>query len=235
MAELQFIETPQFLGVEITEAEKEIVARELTNLATAMQTTKSVFELKLTELLTKLENRGMTEEQIINVLLDDFDNDGAIFGGLKRQLIGNAQEAAEETSSQLDAEIIYQESGQEPMRWIAVLVNTCRDCLPRHGITKSYDEWQALGLPRSGFSVCDKNCKCQLLPDSVAASYTELRKPLRHIKGKLTTVAQEKKEAGQIKNVRKYVNRKLGSINNPKEPLRKVRGLKGLYPKEPKA
>lgn len=223
MAEIEFIERFSELGIKITEPQAEIITGELAILQKSLKTTKEVFTLKAAELITNLGLRGLSEEQIINVLLDDFENDGALFGGLKRQLIGDAQSFAEVTSSELDTRIIFEESGQEPMVWLAILVNTCEDCIPRHGTTHTYEEWQALGLPATGWSVCKFHCKCQLFPASVVdQNKEELRLPLKRAKGKLTQIARDKKEKGRIKNVKKYVNRNLGTINDTKSPNRKA-------------
>ena len=216
MPEIDLIEKASELGIEITEDEADIIASEITLLESSFEATKKVFTIKLTDLITKLEARDMTEEQVINVLLDDLENDGALFGGLKRQLIGDAQESIELMESRLNAKQFAKT--KEKLTWIAVLVNTCPDCLPRHGVTKSYTEWQKIGLPRSGFSVCRSRCQCQLLPASVIdESKEELREPLRRVKGKITQIAKEK----NVVSVKRYVNRKLGSINDTKDPIRK--------------
>ena len=210
MAEIEFIENGALLGIDITDPERKIIADEIALLDESLSTTKQIFTLKATNLINQLQTRGMSDEQVINVLLEDFDNDGALFGGLKRQLIGDADNMAESLSSNLDTEILFEESGQERMTWIAILVNTCKDCIPRHGFTRTYAEWQELGLPKSGFSVCKHHCKCQLFPASVIdQNKEELRLPLKRAKGKLTQIARDKKSDGQIKNVSKYVNRNI--------------------------
>jgi len=221
MAEIKFIEKAAELGISITEAEAGIIADELAIMTAAMEVTKQVFQAKLTQLITSLESRGMSSEQVINVLLDDLENNGAIFGGLKRQLTGDAQGMIETTGSRLTTEEFEKQSGEEQGTWVAILVATCDDCLPRHGITKKWKEWESQGLPRSGFSVCKQNCQCDIFPASVVESKAELQAPLKRTKGKITQIAREKKKEGEIKSIPKYVNRKLGSVHNTKDPIRK--------------
>ncbi len=48
--------------------------------------------------------------------------------------------------------------------WNAVLSNTCPDCMNRHGHIKLRSEWEAIGLPGQGGTVCRSNCRCTLLP-----------------------------------------------------------------------
>ncbi len=220
MAEVKFIESAAKLGINITEAEGAILTDELAIMATSMEVTKQVFQLKLTNLIASLESRGMSSEQVINVLIDDLENNGAIFGGLKRQLIGDSQAMIETADSRLTVEKFEKESGEELGTWVAILVATCEDCIPRHGITKKWKEWESLGLPKSGFSVCRSKCQCDIFPASVVESKSELQAPLKRTKGKITQIAKQKKKAGEIKNVSKYVNRKLGAVHNTKDPIR---------------
>ena len=44
--------------------------------------------------------------------------------------------------------------------WRVESAKPCPDCSSRNGQVRSLAEWQAFGLPRSGFSVCNRNCKC---------------------------------------------------------------------------
>ena len=46
--------------------------------------------------------------------------------------------------------------------WRVESGNPCPDCSSRNGQRMTLPEWQAAGLPRSGFSVCGTNCKCTL-------------------------------------------------------------------------
>ena len=54
--------------------------------------------------------------------------------------------------------------------WVAVFVNTCKDCVRLAGQIKTYDEWQQSGiLPGNGNTVCGGNCKCHLAPVNTLA------------------------------------------------------------------
>jgi hypothetical protein len=63
--------------------------------------------------------------------------------------------------------------------WICALRKTCKDCLPRHGQTDSFQQWRLRGLPRTGWSVCTKNCMCMLIPAADSPGYAKLVEPLR--------------------------------------------------------
>ena len=53
-------------------------------------------------------------------------------------------------------------------RWVSVgSPNVCPDCESRIDQVLTWNEWEAEGLPASGFSVCKENCYCQLVPEDV--------------------------------------------------------------------
>lgn len=55
-----------------------------------------------------------------------------------------------------------------PLRWVAMLIKTCKSCLRRHGQEQLFDDWVAEGLPGSPALICDGNCMCVLVPVSYA-------------------------------------------------------------------
>jgi len=46
--------------------------------------------------------------------------------------------------------------------WRVESAKPCPDCSGRNGEKRSLAEWQSAGLPRSGWSLCGRNCKCIL-------------------------------------------------------------------------
>ena len=60
-------------------------------------------------------------------------------------------------------------------RWVAVLVNTCPDCLERHNKVRLWADWEADGLPRTGATVCKENCKCVLIPTEATETAPVMR------------------------------------------------------------
>lgn len=218
MAEINFFEDlNQFIiGLELDES----VATELTLFAKNMISSSDVFKIKAKALIDDLKTRNVSEEEIINILLDDFDNDGELFGGLKRGLKKNSTSMLQNIDNSATQQAWLEEGFDEPETWVAVLVATCQDCFPRHGVTLPHSVWIQRGLPASGFSVCKQNCQCQLFPRSVVDSKSELQEPLKRVRGPIREIARKKKKEGRIKNINKYVKRKLGSINDTKDPIR---------------
>ena len=105
---------------------------------------------------------GTAKDIIKKELLQDLESQGRIFGeflsGMKATAKGNTNRMRDIAEvSELGIEDIK-------YRWVAVLINTCPDCIKRHNKTATWQEWEAQGLPRTGATVCREHCKCMLLP-----------------------------------------------------------------------
>lgn len=48
--------------------------------------------------------------------------------------------------------------------WVARLRRSCRSCEERHGQLFALDQWEAVGKPGDGTTLCGMNCECSLLP-----------------------------------------------------------------------
>lgn len=142
---------------------REIQTMEIFLLAKAARTSISIEEYINTRLL-----QGADEAVIEADLINDLENGGRIFGEFRKAVGATANGAVHRSR---DASLYSNPSisiAEEKFRWVAVLINTCPDCLDRHGREQTYDEWEAEGLPRSGVTVCKENCKCMLLPARTA-------------------------------------------------------------------
>lgn len=109
---------------------------------------------------------GMSREEVKAALWKDLNEGGKLFGGLRNAFRSVTGSILEDISQGA----IFQKYGEDDnWEWITTSGNPCVDCNPRHGQVKTYTEWRDLGLPRSGFSVCDMHCKCVLVPQSKVA------------------------------------------------------------------
>lgn len=105
---------------------------------------------------------GGSRESIKAELLKDLNEGGRIFGEFRNSIRATSNGVVNRfRDSGSFAELGYDKN----YRWVAVLVNTCPDCLSRHGQVKTMIEWEAFGLPRTGHTRCKENCKCVLLPE----------------------------------------------------------------------
>ena len=124
-----------------------------------------IFITRLEREVALLRNAGVAAAAILDILGNDLATNGRIFGELrntiKRGIISSIMQA-----SRVGADRVYGDSVM--MRWVSVgTPKICVDCTPRIGQVRSWDEWEALGLPASGFSVCKEFCYCQLVPVDV--------------------------------------------------------------------
>lgn len=94
-------------------------------------------------------------------------------------------------------------SDDERYVWICAGVNTCPDCLVRHGEALPMAEWQAKGLPGSGWSVCGEFCQCELEPEyslkERGIGVASIREPVIQLQRKLADVGT--KTGLKIKNI----------------------------------
>lgn len=134
-------------------------------ITSSMTTTTSKAILDLQQTITTLRATGASDEVIRNTLLQDLDEGGIIFGTYRNN-IKNATGNAVQLMSEAAIRQQYGDKGIRTFKWITAGGNVCDDCLPRHGEIATWQEWNIIGMPRSGFSVCKHNCQCQLVPST---------------------------------------------------------------------
>lgn len=136
-------------------------------------------DLKIKEMMAK----GMGEDAIISALRRDLYSGGPIFSGFTSTF----KSAVFPSIDTIAQGPIYQDNPDEDQwEWVTTSVEPCPDCEPRHGEVKTYAEWEAEGLPRSGFSVCGDHCKCVLVPAGKTG------KTIKDGPVKVTTLAQKR-------------------------------------------
>ena len=125
----------------------------------------SIFVERIEQEIAILRGAGMSDAGIITTLTRDFDTRGRIFGeysrSIKRGLVLGIMQGF-----RVGQDAIYGDSVR--FRWVSVgSPNVCPDCESRIDQVLTWNEWEAEGLPASGFSVCKENCYCQLVPEDV--------------------------------------------------------------------
>ena len=125
-----------------------------------------IFITRLEREVALLRNAGITDAAILDILGNDLATNGRIFGEF-RNTIKRGIVSATMQASRVGSDRVYGDS--VAMRWVSVgTPKICVDCTPRIGEVRSWEEWESLGLPASGFSVCKEFCYCQLVPESVS-------------------------------------------------------------------
>jgi hypothetical protein len=109
---------------------------------------------------------GMSEADIIAKLEKDLAPGGATFESMMNGFRNVTGEAVDYVSIE---EVHDNWAGSDRWMWITVNDdNRCEDCGDRHGMVKTWEEWEALGMPGMGTTVCGWRCRCALEPREYA-------------------------------------------------------------------
>ena len=129
-----------------------IVASQFSNIAA--QTT-----LDLQGLITMMKANGMSDIAIKEALMNDLTTGGRLFGSFRNQ-VKNTVRSGIRIAGNNASMTRFKEEGIEEFVWVTVSKNPCPDCAARAGEVATMEYWENLGVPASGFSVCQGNCKC---------------------------------------------------------------------------
>ena len=156
----------RFDDYEMRQSTREGIQRELDTLDILLMAKVNRTAITLDEYVQFRLTQGATLGAVRSELLKDLSEGGRIFGEFKRALQPTFTGSINRFR---DAGALAEMGIFKKYRWVAVLINTCPDCLDRHGRTQAWAEWEEEGLPRSGATVCRENCKCVLLPAEATA------------------------------------------------------------------
>ena len=124
-----------------------------------------IFVTRIESEILRLRQANIGDAEILRILSDDFSTSGRIFGefgnNVRRGIVSGIMQGA-----RVGQDDIY--GNRLKFRWVSVGSNRiCVDCEARIGQIEAWEEWESLGLPATGFSVCKENCYCQLVPEDV--------------------------------------------------------------------
>ena len=130
-----------------------------------------ILATRITRHIEILRGTGVSDEAIAGILFNDLRSHGRIFGEFRNSLVrgivfGNNQ------FSRIGQLEVYGDS-IELFRWVTVQGHKiCDDCITRTGEVDTWENWEARGLPGTGWSVCQGNCYCILVPEETESSDT---------------------------------------------------------------
>lgn len=153
--------------------------RERNTLVISLKYKAARTSLTLQEFIDSQLSQGASADSIKKLLIKDLEQGGRIFGEFRSSIKSSARGSINRVRDNAS----YAEYGiDRKYRWVAILVNTCPDCIANHGRVLHWDEWEVseFGLPRSGGTVCRENCRCVLVIEEA----TELE-PLKRRGSKL--------------------------------------------------
>jgi hypothetical protein len=135
-------------------------------IANQLSTVAAKTVLDLTTLIQTMKANGISDAIIRETLMTDLLEGGRLFGGFRNQIKNTVKSGIGMASNRASINT-FTEAGVQEYRWQTVGGGkVCPDCDDRAGEIDVMEYWRTVGLPQSGFSVCQYNCRCQLLPDT---------------------------------------------------------------------
>ncbi len=119
--------------------------------------------LTLQDIINRMLSSGMSKAEVKANLIQDLREGGQIFGDFRKQFKSTVKWGVEETARREST--VGVDLDTELWEWLAIADNKiCGDCADRAlEEPKKYAEWQTAGLPGSGATVCQQNCRCRLV------------------------------------------------------------------------
>lgn len=107
--------------------------------------------------------RGIPEDEILKQLIDDVKNNTGEFKQLTGQIGTQLSKVIDQTA--IDTSQLAVAGLSDNYRWDwEPGAEHCDTCSERNGQIKTWQEWQILGMPAAGTTICTIWCKCSLMP-----------------------------------------------------------------------
>ena len=124
-----------------------------------------IFTARIESEILRLRQANVGDAEIFRILNDYFSSRGRIFGefsnNLRRGVVSGIMQGA-----RLGQDTIY--GNRLTFRWVSVgSSKICVDCQDWIGRVETWEAWEAIGLPATGFSICKEFCYCQLIPEDI--------------------------------------------------------------------
>ncbi len=135
-----------------------------------------------------------TKETLAQLVRAAGDKEGLAQGFAKKvKSVTTAAIRRERSSAKID-EFRKSTPRNAQWQWITVSTKPCPDCEARAGRIMTFREWQKMGLPGSGRTICGKFCRCEFEPLDMAEDRFKTVKVFDFDKDKLvlTTASEER-------------------------------------------
>lgn len=137
--------------------------------------------LDLQGLVNARRAAGMTRDEIAAELLA---GDESVLNQIRKSF-GLGVKTNLESISHYTYQTIYDGEpilSDAEFNWVLTKEDNCPTCIERAGMgSRSMGEWQAIGVPGAGTTICRMNCGCRLVPSSVQVKPLDKREPIETI------------------------------------------------------
>ena len=123
-----------------------------------------VFDSKVRQAVDSQTRAGLSRAAITSGLANDMATGGPIFGEIRNSVKASLVEGVNQSARAGSFEA-YDIDDKTLFTWVNVTGHKiCADCAPRGGQTATLKDWEASGLPGTGWSLCKGHCYCILDP-----------------------------------------------------------------------
>lgn len=123
-----------------------------------------VFANRITKTSRTQAASGIATSITRGQLAADMATTGAVFGELRNSIKESLAEGINQTSRAGSFQA-YDPDADTMFTWVCVAGHRiCKDCAPRAGMSARLEDWEAQGMPGTGWSVCGGHCYCILDP-----------------------------------------------------------------------
>lgn len=112
---------------------------------------------------------GLTDKEALKqLLIAGKDKTGIVQGFAKRIKQINVAAVRREKSASEIVQFEKKAKPNEQWQWLTISNKPCPDCEARAGKVMPLKQWERIGLPGSGRTICGKYCRCKLMPVSIS-------------------------------------------------------------------
>ena len=124
--------------------------------------------LSLRKYIMQQVRAGTDPNELKAVLIRDLNEGGQIFGSFRSQFKATVKNEVSNVNRKVHY-AIQRENGMELLSWtLDPGKKHCEDCLSRADMpSRTMKEWQIIGVPEAGVTICGDKCGCRLLPDGI--------------------------------------------------------------------
>jgi len=119
--------------------------------------------LSLEEIIMRMSSSGMSKGVIKEALIRDLQEGGQIFGDFRKQFKTTMKWGVEETSRRESLDGL--DVNATKWEWLGIGDKSiCDNCKDRNAMgIKEWTDWEAMGLPGGGSTICGANCRCRMV------------------------------------------------------------------------
>ena len=153
----------------MTDEELQILVDEFKTITIAEMALESERQaLTLRKFISQQIRSGTGPKELKAFLIRDLKEGGQIFGSFRSQFKATVKNEVENANRQTH-HAIAREEGMQLYSWMLDPgAHSCEDCLSRAEMPSApMKEWEIIGVPGAGVTICGEKCRCRLIPDGI--------------------------------------------------------------------